>query len=897
MSTTASSTPSASAVRPTVVVIAAPPGPLAGVRDALRDWSALGFVTDFLWVETRHLGSSDSVPAELISHGTSTAVVLEHTVEEQQLGRLRLAVLVPALRGAEPMSPAAEDRIAAVLRSAGGGVRTQRLRLVITRPDSGPGTATPARPEWHNLVISPEDGQGPGRGLVQLMPTLDAVELGSPAAATICGVTGLWTGLPEAPLDDLSPPPGTTVRVVRAFHRRLDAGAVDDRVRAGVGGMTNGLPRPRTGGTRSVASDDPERDTTQAAQLFWQRRSDVLDSGQVKADPIPVPPIKLGQALKMFLTFLAATVVNAVPRWYHGVVYRINVDVARRAQSALFGTDPAAYAVMVNGVRADSDIADWRDLLASSQQLEDALGQQTELASAQPGRARLGGVWRDLVGAALTLADAGDHPGEMAPLQRGIDRAFVADPAMIAPGAAAAFPDLPSYLPSIGPDGLRPTDALSVETTIQRLRVLAQQPGAGADADRTLNALRDWSARYAGTFTVRVGAQLADAVRRHTSSVRALLGRLAEAAEAGEPDTDLQRRQRRLALLMRVLMAVLVVVLAVVVVLGVKDLVEPVDAVLIGGAAVIVWFVGTAAAFIVQQRNLFAALHRRRQAASDAEVNQRNLAIALGDLRRTSQAYGEFLEWSRIIAVVLAQPFGGVQSEIRPPLTIGDGMPRSVRVGVAQPDPAVLDEVIEQLRTDRYRFGWLGPIWDDVLGDAPRRLGPAARALREDAGLMYAESAGDDQLLTRWADRLEAEGTGSAAGDAMWQSTLAQLEATQLGDSLLTTVLPADGGRAKTLEDFMAGIGDDRSPTTTEFDYAVFRRQAQVAGRAAVSSTRGFVSTADGLAKAAVTVQFSDGIPAYELSWTPDGRPPPPDPDHDAPPPPPSGLDEFDQDF
>ena len=895
MSTTASQGPSASVSRRTLVVIAAPPGPLAGIRDALRDWSALGFVTEFLWVETQDLRPTGAVTAELIGHGASTAVVLEHVVEEHQLSRLRLAVLVPALRDAEPMSLSAEDQIAALLRSAGGGVRIERLRFVITRPDSGPGTATPARPEWHNLVISPEDGQGPGRGRVQLMPSQDAVELGSPAAATICGVTGLWIGLPKAPLDDMQPLPGSTVRVVRAFHRRLDAGDVDDRVRAGVGGMADGLPRPRTGGTRSVASDDPERDTTQTARTFWQRHSEVLDSGQVAAEPIPVPPIKLGEALKMFLGFLAATLANAVPRWYHGVLYRINVDVARRAQSTLFGTDPAAYQVMVNGVRGDQEIADWRDLLASSQQLEDALGQRVQVEGAQPGRARLASVWRDLVGAALTLADAGDHPGGMAPLQRGIDRAYVRDPAMIAPGAGATFADLPSYVPAVGPHGLRPTDVLSIDTTSQRLRVLAQQPGSGADADRSLNALRDWSGEFAGTFTVQVGAQLADAVRRHTTSVRSLLARLSEAAKAGEPDSDLQRRQRRLAILIRVLLAVLLVVLVVDVVLGVQDAIQPSDAILIGVAAVVLWFVGTAAAFIIQQRNLFAALHRRRQAASEAEVNQRNLAIALADLRRTSQAYGEFLDWSRIISVVLAEPFGGVENMIRPPLAIGAGMPRSVRVGVAQPDPAVLDDVIEQLRTERYRFGWLGPIWDDVLGDAHRRLGPAARELREDAGLMYGEPAGTDQLLTRWADLLEAEGTGSAAGDAMWQSTLAKLEDTPLGDSLLTSVSPADGGRPTTLEDFMASIGDDRSPTTTEFDYAVFRRQAQVAGRAAVTSTHGAVSTADGLAKAAVTVQFSDGIPAYELSWTPDGSPASDsDSGSDRPP---SGLDQFDQDF
>ena len=378
---------------PTLVVLAAPPGPLGGVRDALRDWSALGLVIPFLWVESDAGGtlgqaSAGLLRAELIVDGRAHPVTTENLIEEQQLERIRLAILVPALRDAPAISASGEDRIASLIRSAGGGARVERLRLVVTRPDSGPGGAAPARPEWHNLVISPEDGQGPGRGLVQLMPTLDAIELGAPAAATICGATGLWRGLAGAPLDDEQPMPGSTVRVVRAYHRRLEAADVEDRVRAAVTGVDGALPRPRTGGTRSVPSDDPESDSSAVARAFWHQHDAVLDSGGIKAEPVPVKETGLRDALAMFFSFLGATLVNAVPRWYHGVVYRINVDVAQRAQRALFGTNPAAYAVMVNGVRGDNEPADWRDLAASSQQLEDALGQQ-QLATGESGRARL----------------------------------------------------------------------------------------------------------------------------------------------------------------------------------------------------------------------------------------------------------------------------------------------------------------------------------------------------------------------------------------------------------------------------------------------------------------------------------------------------------------------------
>jgi hypothetical protein len=888
---TAAVTPAAGpSADPTLVVLAAPPGPMAGVRDTLQDWSALGLIRSFVWVDAVDSGATGRSRASRIEGGRAEVVTLEDAVEEVRLERIRLAILVPAVRDAVPISPALEERLVSLIRSSSGGAPLERLRFVLTRPGSGPGTADPARPEWHNLVISPEDGQGPGRGRVQLVPSVDPIDLGAPAAATICGATGLWAGLPDAPLDGASPLPGSSVRVIRAYHRRLDAGQIEDRVRRSVTGFTDGLPRPRTGGTRSVPSDDVERDTASMAAAYWRQHAEILDSGQLQTEQVPVKPIGLGEALAMFLSFLRATLVNAVPRWYHATVHKISSDLAQRAQHALFGSNAAAYAVIVNGVRGDNEPADWRDLASTSAQLENAL-EQPRVEDGRGGRAVFTTLWRDLVGAALTLADAGDHPGELSPLQRGIDRAYIRDPAAIAPGSAAAFDDLPSYLPQTNPAGLRPTDVLAIESTAQQLSRLASQPAGGLDADHALSALRDWSARYRGTFTGQVGARLGEAVRRHTTVVRDLLARLAEAARTDDLDYELQRRQHRLAALIRILFGLLVVILGVDVVLAVKDVVEPLAAVLIGVGAVLAWFVGTAIAFVLQQRNLFAALHRRRQAASDAEVNQRNLAIALSDLGRTSQAYGEFLEWARIIAVVLAEPFGKRVEEARPPVLIGDGMPRSVRVGVAQPEASVLEDVVEQLRTERYHFGWLGPIWDGVLADAHRRLGPAARELRSDPSLMYSQPPGAEHLLTRWADLLEAEGLGSAASEGLWLDTLAELEHTPLGNSIVAEVTPADGGRSRTLADFLAGVGGE-SQAPDEFDYAVFRRQAQVAGAAAVARTWSSESRTGGLARAAVTVQFSEGLPDYDLSWTPAIEP-----TSAAPSRKPSGLARFDEDF
>jgi hypothetical protein len=443
----------------------------------------------------------------------------------------------------------------------------------------------------------------------------------------------------------------------------------------------------------------------------------------------------------------------------------------------------------------------------------------------------------------------------------------------VAPGEQQAFTDVPSFLSdATGYRELRPGDVLGTHIVKRRLERMAQRSEGGLDEDRTRAAIEDWSSRHQQSFVVQTAEILGHSIVRNAAEVRQLLEEVASAASEPHVDLAAERRQRQLALVMRVLAGVFVVALVVITVLGVRDVIEPRTAVISGLTALLVWFLSTFGVFFTQQRALFQERHRRRLAASRAEINQQNLTYALQDLRRTTQAYSQLLQWSRIVSVMVAQPFGEP-----PPLdltveVVDDGMPLSIRLGMARPRDEIVDRAVQQLRRDHYRFGWLSPMWDEVLADAGRRLGPEALDLVEEPTRMYAELSGEEHFLLRWAELLEDEGPGAVAGRALWGSILEALRTRDLADELVAEVQVSTAGEVIDFEHFLAGVGAT-DHGHQQFDREVFSPNARVSGLATIRNTWSRRVQVDGLGKAAVTVQLSDGMPVYELAWTPEGPP------------------------
>src|SRR4051812_38583179 len=231
--------------RPDLTILAAPSGVLAGIRDALQDWSALGLVHPFCWAEDPAAAGGGRVEVVQVEGGRATKGTVEDLLVLHDYHRIRLCVLVPALEGATVLPVGAEDHLLRLVRASRGGAEVDYLRVTVTRLGCGPGVGRVAREGWHNVVLSPEDARGPASGHRQLDPSRDPLDVGPHAAAALCGVVGLWLGVDQGPLDGRAVPPGQHARVARAFFRSLDANDVEQALRVGVMSMSGELPRPR----------------------------------------------------------------------------------------------------------------------------------------------------------------------------------------------------------------------------------------------------------------------------------------------------------------------------------------------------------------------------------------------------------------------------------------------------------------------------------------------------------------------------------------------------------------------------------------------------------------------------------------------------------------------------
>jgi hypothetical protein len=808
-----------------------------------------------------------------------------------------------------------EDQLAMRIALARGPATVERLRCVVTRQGAVLRQAQDsraaqdvggalAREGWHNIVISPEDAAGPGLGHRMLPATDDALAVGPPAAAVLAGLTGLWEGVPQAPLDDQAILPGQTVRVARGYYRRLDASAVQQSVRRDVFSTETGLPRPRTGSGRAATVEDVPAATAGMAQQLWNKHQSVLRGPRVQPPATTATKVGPLQAVRMLFGFIAATVRNAPMNWYRTMLNRVASKTASAVQSGVFGRNLSSYEVVVRGVRPDGTPADWRELAAATERLEDAFVDTGQLS--QPTRPDLSGVWQDYVSAALTLADAGDRGTQagLPPVTVGTDLGVIRKASDIVPGPTARLdldaPERPESIegpqpakgsdpvdgpestqtsaPAGRPSGLHPVDVLGTYTREQHLA------GAGdLGGDRKLSRLRQWKSRWQHTFGTRVGARLGKAVLDTQAEVRRLAEALAQAADLSEIEEDTRRRQRRLAKLMRIFLIVFAGLEVVLFGLRWLNLIDWSVVAFAGVGILIGWLVASFILFVRNQQALFAELNRRREIGSQAEANRQNLAYATRDLRRLTEAYDQFLAWSRVLGVVLDEPFGHDAATGRQLPAGSDGLPLSVRIGAAEEEPAMVAEAVEQARRRIFTSGWLtgnphAP-WLRALAEAPGRLGPRAMDLRDDPQRMFGETADPESLLLAWADDLERNGIGPTSADWYWSRIADGLSAPELSRQLIATVVVA--GQTEDWDDFAADI--DRATAGQSFHPEIFGTEARVAGRQQITQNW-YREDVRGLSRIAVLIQLTDGIPGFELALveadgtqTEQWRPPSPD--------------------
>lgn len=753
-----------------VILVGADSTSVRMVRAVLRDWSAVGLLRPFLWVDesdVRAAAAPTTAAADLIENGLARGLpVQDHLANQPNVATVRVGVV--SLLGKE--GRLFDVGLANTLRNAlfqqlPGNLSA--VHCVLTRHGSGGWDASCAWQSWHTMVAAPEDAFDPGAVADPVLVDDDAFV--RHAAAAVAGLLGLWTGVGEGPLDRAATPDAERATVARCFLRRLDAGPVVESLRGSLTDVTSGMPEPMTPNGPLEAFEFPAEACRQVTAAVTDKHESLFARVRRAPEPAAVVEINWRVVLRMFFSFLAAALRNAPREWAETIVGGTASAAARILQDHVFGGSQSQYDVVVRGRTASGKIPGIAELTESAERLTGRL--QDDRLAGEYRAPHVSPFWQDFVRAALTLADGREHtPGVQPPLV-GERAGFVRNARHIAPRPEVSYELTPAVANLLGVERVNAHDARTANVVAQGLQQLAAQEGnRSGEVARELDRFSSWYRPLAQTYTGRVGQFLASFLATRQQDVAALLAQLRELANASAVPVDVAEGQRSLARRLLLLTALIVLGIVAVGVLLVLTIVSVVAALLIILGVLLVGFLLAIGAFYRQQRQLFAILNARRQQESQLVLLRENLRNASRELHLATIMWGQLLAWAPVVGRFLSEPFGRSASAAESPgIRLGGSLPRAMGIGVARSRPNVVERVAHRLRGQLFRPGWLGELWEVFLAAAPERLGRDGLSLEGRVNELYRDrAASEESLLRRWSADAVARGVDRSVGDQTW---------------------------------------------------------------------------------------------------------------------------------
>ena len=601
---------------------------------------------------------------------------------------------------------------------------------------------------WHNVLVAPENSLAPTEGVAQVIYSAKDPVRRTHLAGALCSLAGLWTAEQSAPLDGRQPAPGNTMMLGRTFTRQLSASAVESELLGRVSDVSRGYPAPLVDASPAEIVEDEVAAATAQADALAAKYPYVFASQRDLPQRTQAKAIGLGQAIKLFLSFLGKALLGAPRAFLDAALAEAARRTAAGATRIVFGGGDSAYKVVVKGIGPDG-------LPASFEQQDEHLvdlARQLPSPPSSQSNADLSELWRDFVSAGLTLLDAGARDGQLPPQMVGAKRAIVSTPTRIAPDPRDTF-HVPDHVATyVKAREVAPYDVLGGGMAFQELsEAAAKQPHAAGELGQARSALQTWFGErersYAGVFGRRLYAGVTSTRQEIETYSQALQAALSDAAVP----QDIEQQQRTLASRLRIILAVAAALAAGAILLAVLGVIGLLVMAVILVLVLCGWFGMSFMTFMRGQQRLFQLLHERREAADHISLLQTNLQGAIGDLRRLLRAYRQYLDWARALGTFVQAPHGHVDAQADSNVLLGSGFPRNHRFGAALPEEAVLEQTAAQLNDDLYPVGWASDAWASFLADLPP-MGTEGYRIEQNPELLLSDPAiAQESLLTTWS--------------------------------------------------------------------------------------------------------------------------------------------------
>lgn len=448
---------------------------------------------------------------------------------------------------------------------------------------------------------------------------------------------------------------------------------------------------------------------------------------------------------------------------------------------------------------------------------------------------------------------------------------MVATTARVAPPRSESF-RLPTHLaPHLPGWEVEAGDDIAAGRLFMALDLLGRtQPHLATDVAAEKHRLRAWSGNTSNSYVGRLGRRLGEAFRATVAEVQELNERIAGLqAQDGLPD-EIGKSQEALARRIKILAVIGVVGLLALIALIVFGVLGLMVGLAVIAGFILAWALSSVLVYMKAQQRLYQLLHRREQAATQLQLALRHRQEALEDLRKLARVYRQFLDWSRSFSAFVHAPLGRVPERLAPPVLIGQGMPRSLRLGTAVPDDESVDEVCNGWRQQLFPAGWLSECWKEFLTAVPASLGQRRYDLQADSEVLFTDQNPDGlgSILTRWSLAIEQASSNRPPSAAF----LGKVRALSLADEgartrLLRTVKVRDElGELRTVTrtEFLEGLDWSYQGSPMSFLPAMFSPSATNVNVRRINEDQ-LNQEFDGLALATVLMQTGGAFPLHEF--------------------------------
>ncbi|SQG63571.1 Uncharacterised protein [Corynebacterium renale] len=598
---------------------------------------------------------------------------------------------------------------------------------------------------YSNFALAAEDSDTPLSSVAPIMASDDPTAVARVAAPSLLSMCGLWKQSTTCLLYDdqgnlITTGSETDFRLVRTYHRAVDAMEVEEELLLNACDVSGALPLPRTADNKqTVVLPNPDHTTEDISRKILEKNEASLLTPLVHEKSPETTQTDAMAALKAFLSEFFRAVIGKPSDWRASVSSSFNQRMAESVQNLLYGTN-SGVEVTFGGESGDANAS----LDARSEHAQHALDQirqvhasANEKYTVEPPNA-LSDLWGDYRDMAHTLVDGTERIENMRPQDNQFNPAIVPQGWLSVPDATKSFngahPALEDAVGLSAEDAvILPFDSVGANAYSRDLDFVA---GRNPSVQQLRQDFRTWREEQSRSFAWRFGEKLNGYWERATKNQEYAQRRYQEITQELQSfeGRDYAAENKRLSRTLRIFSLIWLLVILVLSYSWAAHTKPEIK--LFDAQPTIDWrwwllsVVLTTVVVLLIQMLVFAnarkGIEQARKRLQVLTENQRimwnNYVSASRDAVQLSNAYHQFLAWSTLLGRAIAFPLGKPASRDLTRIIADEGLPRNTQMGKAVLEESSRERVIGVLRSAIYGRDWARETFDTMLEDVEQVL-------------------------------------------------------------------------------------------------------------------------------------------------------------------------------